>query len=104
MAKVNIMRLPTAAKRQVQQPAGFALTRAASELPQHPATWKDHGGGKNYLQSTFQRSPEMMVAAAILKVLSEDQKDRVRRYIATMADLSGSPHAPTALAIVERIK
>lgn len=100
----NIIPLPTAARRRVKNPAGFALVAASKDLPKHPAEWSDHGGGKNWEQVTFHRSPEMMVATAILKVLDDDQKARVRKLLGTMADLNFSPHAAAALSIVEGFK
>lgn len=101
----NVIPLPTARRRRVDQPAGLAMVAARQTLPQHPATWEDHGGRKAWEDARFTRSAEMMVAAAIMKVLTEDQKERVRGYIRGIADFSytPAPHAATALAIVEAI-
>lgn len=97
----NVIPLPTAAKRHVVNPLGLAYLDASANLPKHPAEWDDHGGGKNWDQATFRRSPEMLVITAIMKVLSPEQKDRIRGYVATMADMNMCHHAPAALHIVE---
>ncbi len=100
----NVVRLPTAAPRKVCQPAPLAMFDAAALLPQHPAEWHDHGGRKAYQEATPWRSAEMMVAAAIFKVLSEDQKARVRQFIETATLMNMSDHSATALHIVEDLK
>lgn len=100
----NIVRLPTAASRKVQQPAGFAMHAAAKALPQHPAKWEDHGGGKPYDQATIRRSPEMLVIMAMSKVLTEDQKARVRRAVDQVNVLMPDEYTATALHIVENVK
>lgn len=98
----NVVALPTAAKRRVANPAGFVLIAASKELPQHPAQWEDHGGSrKAWEEVRFDRSPEMMVCTALMQVLTDEQKQRVRTYIGA---LPGGPHATTAFEIVERIK
>lgn len=100
----NVVRLPTAAVRKVRQPAPLAMLDAAASLPQHPAEWHDHGGQKAYQSATPWRSAEMMVATAIFKVLSDDQKARVRQAIETATIMNMGDHAATALHIVEGLK
>lgn len=99
----NVFALPTASRRHVRQPNGLAVAALSRDLPRHPAQWQDHGGGHNHEQVKFTRSPEMLVAMAVFKVMTDDQKARVRSIIGTMADMASCPHASTALAIVEAV-
>ena len=100
----NVVRLPAAAKRRVVQPLGLALFDAAQTLPQHPAQWQDHGGRKAWQEGRFDQSAEMLIVSAIFKLLSDDQKGAVRSKIETLCDLNASPHAASALAVLEAIK
>lgn len=100
----NVVRLPTAAIRKVRQPAALAMLSAAQALPQHPAKWQDHGGRKAHEEASPWRSPEMILATAIFRHLSAEQKDRVREAIATANLLNLSDHTAAALHIVEGLK
>ena len=100
----NVVRLPTAACRKVIQPASLAMIDAAALLPQHPARWAEGAARKAYEEASPWRSAEMIVATAIFKVLSEEQKERVRQAIGTANMLNLSDHAGSALHIVEGLK
>lgn len=100
----EVIRLPSAASRKVLNPVGFGLKSLVENLPAHPAKWNDHGGRKAWQEARFDRSPEMMVIAAMFSLLSAESKAQVRRKIAGIADTTGSPHAVTALHIVECVK
>ncbi|PTD19898.1 hypothetical protein [Sphingomonas fennica] len=100
----NVVRLPTAASRKVKNPIGLGLIAAAEGLPKHPATWEDHGGNKAWQDARFDRSPEMLIITAIFKLLPDAAKEEIRKKVGTLADLNFSPHAPTALHILECAK
>lgn len=97
----NVVRLPTAARRKVRNPIGLLAIHLAENLPQHPAQWNDHGGRKAYAEATPWRSPEMIIASAIFKTLSQEQKARVRQAVETACIMNLSDHGPTALHILE---
>ncbi|SNT05682.1 hypothetical protein SAMN06295912_13522 [Sphingomonas laterariae] len=100
----NVVRLPTAARKRVQQP-GVLLQRQlvdAQGIARHPAERINPEARKPWDEASFTRSAEMIVATAIFKVLSDADKARVRRAIDTIALLS--PHGEAAAHIVEKLK
>jgi hypothetical protein len=100
----NIVRLPTARSRKVKQAPGLEMIRLAAELPQHPAEWEDHGGRKAWQEGRFDQSPEMLIIAAIFRLMPEVAQKEVRRQIATIADCNLSLHAASALSVVEAVR
>ena len=76
----NIVRLPTAASRQVRQPmnsAGRAARRAIREASPWPGEYVE----PQIRQATFTRSPELLIAMLIFKVLAPEQKEVVRSEV-----------------------
>lgn len=98
----NVVRLPTAARRKVQNPLGLAFAGAVRDLPSHPAKWEDHGGRRPYEEAWFGRSPEMLILAAMFRHLPEAARLDVEAKLGTVADMATfEAHAPTALHIVQ---
>jgi len=100
----NVVMLPTSARRKVKNPAGLGFAAAVQDMSKHPAKWEDHGGCRPWEEAVFHRSPEMMVITALFKLLPDQAKEEVRRKIAAVADMNLSPHAATALHIVESVR
>lgn len=99
----NVVRLPTAARRKVINPG--PLSPEVRSIERLPVKFdRSNGARPAYLEANFQRSPEMMILMAMFKLLPPAAKADIRQKVATMADLASSPHAASALHILECVK
>ncbi|HEX7854439.1 MAG TPA: hypothetical protein VF503_12160 [Sphingobium sp.] len=97
-SNTNIIPLPTAAKRKVRNPG--PLCQEVRAVPRLPVKFAK-GGRRAYEEANFMRSPEMMIIAAMFKLMPESAKEEIKKKIGTMADLNITPHAASALHILE---
>ena len=99
----NVVRLPTAARRKVINPG--PMSPAVRAIPRLPVAFdRSHGARPAYEEANFQRSPEMLILMAMFRLLPDAAKAEIRAKIGTIADLNLTPHAPTALYILECAK
>jgi hypothetical protein len=62
---------------------------------------RSHGARPAAEDANFMRSPEMLILTAMFRLLPDAAKAEIRAKIGTIADLNLTPHAATALHILE---
>ena len=101
-APPNVVRLPTAARRQVQQRRNRYTRAAAAELrAQWPGEYISPGIREKLPDAAallcLERTPELLLAVAMLETMDEDRKAQVRAYLEPLKHHNESARAASAL-------
>ena len=101
----NIVRLPTAAPRKVQQRYNQHLRNYRAENPWPGKDWrKDWTAPPSDDRPALQRSPELLILMAVLRALPEDQRAVVHGMVMDVHLAVPCEESREALKIVGRLK
>lgn len=98
----NVVRLPTAASRQVRQPMNSA-GRAARQAVREARPWPGDYVDPQVRQATFERTPELLIAMSIFKALAPEQKEMVRSTVDRIYWLARDHESLRASELLARI-
>jgi hypothetical protein len=94
----NVVRLPTAARRQVIQP-----TRAQREYLASQPKWPGEHlwpAERDARRMAAEKSPELLIVMAIIKVLTPEQRIEAANIVHKVSFLSGDDQSRTASIIM----
>jgi hypothetical protein len=100
LCKSNVVRLPTAAKRQVWQPAKAARTARASD-PWRGEYIPPHVRGAK--KSAYQKSPELLLLISMIAVLTPKQRAEIKKNVFAVAFHFGDAHSHAAYEIISEL-
>jgi len=96
----NVVRLPTAAPRKVQQRYNRYMRefRAANPWP------GDHQRPESRYASSISQTPELLIAMAVFKCLTDEQKAQARHMVMQVHLMSPNDESLAAFKVVTDLK
>lgn len=98
--KSNVVRLPTAAKRQVWQPAKAARAARATD------PWRGEYIAPEFRRakkSAYQKSPELLLLISMIAVLTPKQRAEIKSHVFMVSFHFGGVHSHAAYEIISEL-